>query len=311
MRERNNEASKRCRLKRRLRAEGLENQCNNLLMSNKLLKQRITRLENIGALLKDGVKKIQTTPCKCPETIALIREQRRKFPDISEMTNSTLIRNSRRYRELNYELVPLPPSSEDEVYPDADPPTPPVLSLPGRSELSVTPVDATQRTALDVINETIVKTLTTTTSATPPQSPLNLVKLVPATPLSPSLPQQLLLVTSSGLTRKQTDDSEQLVQVKCEPEIQIVECEGPGVDPTVNCVAAGLPSECGGKELLNLNKLTTYIDLVSRQPATDHNGGAAAERAIIKSRLRVPFWKADEVRSGERQCFTLGYIEKL
>ena len=35
MRERNNEASKRCRLKRRMKAEGLESQANQLGMSNK------------------------------------------------------------------------------------------------------------------------------------------------------------------------------------------------------------------------------------------------------------------------------------
>ena len=59
MRERNNEASKRCRLKRRMKAVSMENQSSMLNMANKMLKQRIQRLEHVGTALKEGVKKIQ------------------------------------------------------------------------------------------------------------------------------------------------------------------------------------------------------------------------------------------------------------
>ena len=59
MYERNNEASKRCRLKRRIKAVLMENQSSMLSMANKMLKLRIMRLENVGAALKEGVKKIQ------------------------------------------------------------------------------------------------------------------------------------------------------------------------------------------------------------------------------------------------------------
>jgi hypothetical protein len=59
MRERNNEASKRCRLKRRMKAVSMENQSSMLNMANKMLKQRIKRLEHVGAALKEGVNKIQ------------------------------------------------------------------------------------------------------------------------------------------------------------------------------------------------------------------------------------------------------------
>ncbi len=48
MRERNNEASKRCRLKRRMKAESMEQQASQLLLSNKALKQRISKLERLG-----------------------------------------------------------------------------------------------------------------------------------------------------------------------------------------------------------------------------------------------------------------------
>ena len=59
MRERNNEASKRCRLKRRMKAVSMENQSSMLNMANKMLKQRIKRLEHVGVALRDGVDKIR------------------------------------------------------------------------------------------------------------------------------------------------------------------------------------------------------------------------------------------------------------
>ena len=55
MRERNNEASKRCRLKRRMKAVSMENQSSMLNMANKMLKLRIRRLENVHAALKEGI----------------------------------------------------------------------------------------------------------------------------------------------------------------------------------------------------------------------------------------------------------------
>ena len=60
MRERNNEASKRCRLKRRMKAVSMENQSSMLNMANKMLKQRIKRLEHVGVALREGVDKIRS-----------------------------------------------------------------------------------------------------------------------------------------------------------------------------------------------------------------------------------------------------------
>ena len=77
MRERNNEASKRCRLKRRMKAVSMENQASMLSMANKQLKLRIMRLENVGAALKEGVKKIQAGHCDCDLTVNLVRQTSR------------------------------------------------------------------------------------------------------------------------------------------------------------------------------------------------------------------------------------------
>ena len=67
-----------------------------------------------------------------------------------------------------------------------------------------------------------------------------------------------------------------------------------GVDPTMACTAAAHGSSGCSGPLQELNKLSSYLDLISKSVTRD-SGTAAMERAIIKSRLRIPFWKADEV----------------
>ena len=104
MRERNNEASKRCRLKRRMKAVSMENQAAMLHLSNKQLKARIQRLENVGAALKEGVKKIQAGQCACDHTVGLIRQTSRDYFDPEpgtgrDLPNYEMISRSRLVRE--------------------------------------------------------------------------------------------------------------------------------------------------------------------------------------------------------------------
>ncbi len=68
MRERNNEASKRCRLKRRMKAECMENQASILTSTNRMMKTRISRLEHLSSALKEGVRMIQSGNCACDLT---------------------------------------------------------------------------------------------------------------------------------------------------------------------------------------------------------------------------------------------------
>ncbi len=424
MRERNNEASKRCRLKRRLKAESMESQANLLSMSNRLLKQRITRLEKIGAAFKEGVRRIQNKDCHCLQMVAGLKKISTESPDVAGISNASLIRNSRGYREQSGGgAAPAPfmncaTSSEDETMQMSSEESAPV-SLPNRAELTITPVVGTgaapalnlahvpqpaikveppsdsmslsadqsipitvvqqlkkqqeeekrlkqqqqqqqqivkisatsngAKTALDVINDTIINSLKspTVTTAAPPaktapphlpplvfansvtpstSAPLNLVKLVPAAsltrqqppsplilPHSPSVmstpsPKHLILLSSPvaapEANRKPSTSSSDCgdVVIKCEPEIQIVECDPPQTNiaspdaSTCIAVARGASPAAGCRgELLNLNKLNTYLDLATKR-ATRDSGSAAMERAIIKSRLKIPFWKADEVR---------------
>ena len=411
MRERNNEASKRCRLKRRMKAETVEQQAHNLNMSNKFLRQRISRLEKICVVLKDGVRRIQSTEdCRCLDTVARIKQANAdSHEDVgANLSNSALIKSSVAHRTVNADLLTgaaaphvgavaaspapvvvkeetpsppalpqLPPPEQPtqlpqlpqlptipavEVRPTNPPPPPVCITFPGRSELSVTPVSKVAvvtsaaasssssstssqqpKTALDVIIDTIIQSLRSGGGAggnivTAPCVPLNLVKVVPTssqhqalqppTTTTTAAAKQIIFVTSPTVVGRQPIVKEEAQQsnmgnanrvvIKCEPEIQVVKREVPhategiavgamedtededeeeGVDPTLPCIAAtvaGRPNTGCSGDLVDLNKLSSYLDLISRNVARD-NGRAAMERAIIKSRLRVPFWQADEV----------------
>ena len=76
-------------------------------------------------------------------------------------------------------------------------------------------------------------------------------------------------------------------------QTNFVKIEQPEVDSSTQvCIAnANGTSLCRG-EVHNLNKLTSYLDLITRQIVMD-DGTSAMERAIIKSRLKIPFWSAD------------------
>ena len=144
-----------------------------------------------------------------------------------------------------------------------------------------------------MINETIVKTLDT---------PLNLVK----TSNSPS-PQNIILLSPprqsiDSVASADSGHPSAVVSAVASnahaPLSAPVKLEQPEVDSsTPVCIAnANGTSLCRG-EVLNLNKLTAYLDLVTRAPVKD-SADSAMERAIIKSRLKIPFWSADnEVRN--------------
>ena len=74
MRERNNEASKRCRMKRRLKAVSLEGQLDLLSLSNKALKHRLLRLEKLSEIMREGIKGIQPEGCHCTKTVQIIKK---------------------------------------------------------------------------------------------------------------------------------------------------------------------------------------------------------------------------------------------
>ena len=368
MRERNNEASKRCRLKRRMKAVSMENQASMLSMANKQLKLRIMRLENVGAALKEGVKKIQAGHCDCNLTVNLVRQTSRDYvgklctkekicndddddaeeghavntvnfrvvADKDPMSGKTLpsfelISKSRAIRDQNVESVHMPcsstsgnnagsmgaSSSEDDLI--SAPPTPTSVSViesirqHQQQQPRLMPKPPLQqrnyKTALDVINETIVKTLDSphqpsmenhqlisrNISTEHNQMALNLVKQPPTRQLillAPSpRPSVDSLVSSNG-------------DVGCSsPMVKLEQTEAdlkPEVDSTMtvlNPVCIANPdgtSLCRG-DMLNLNKLTSYLDMITRKVVGD-DGASAMERAIIKSRMKIPFWTSDDVR---------------
>ena len=90
MRERNNEASKRCRLKRRVKSETMEHQGTMLGLNNRWLKQRVSRMEALTKVLRDGVYAIRTSTgqegttdgkggCSCDITVAALKQVNQNY----------------------------------------------------------------------------------------------------------------------------------------------------------------------------------------------------------------------------------------
>jgi len=369
MRERNNEASKRCRLKRRMKAVSMENQSSMLSMANKMLKLRIMRLENVGAALKEGVKKIQAGHnCDCDLTVNLVRQMSRDYMDKDPMNGKILpsfelisksktIRDQQTVQEQNIEmssspgLSPTPmmipsthahmaSSSEDDIA--ASPPVENIMPPQPIMLLPKPPSSRVYKTALDVINETIVKTLDSPHPESNPSAALNLVKQQQS---AQQQPKQLILVAPSprpsiesivssngdhhgGSRHSHSARSSPALTTSSSATSSLIKLEHPEVDSSTNNTSSSslttttttilhqnsssntnfrssaadeLPvcianpdgaSMCRG-DMLNLNKLTCYLDLITRKVVKD-DGASAMERAIIKSRMKIPFWSADE-----------------
>jgi len=80
------------------------------------------------------------------------------------------------------------------------------------------------------------------------------------------------------------------------------------VDPTTTC-CANEAEGCCSQDLVDLNSLTQILDLVSMEPRVAGEL-TAAEKYIIKSRLKIEFWRAEEkpsfICTGHRQSIVHG-----
>lgn len=376
MRERNNEASKRCRLKRRLKAESLETQAEILNTTNRYLKHRILKLEKVSHLMKEGVLQAKSGACQCQDIVAKTKQLQFEFPEPHGLSTSALIESSRSSRiemidvsqilhgsseediasvgvdlglKINPEMPLTPPTSVSEYHHLPTSPQIPAQNPPATLSSPKVYLQSSSNAKRMLTGSQIPNLEQRVEHAmdTPPLSaPINLIKLTTNSSMSSSttitpvptlsnglksptimqfqkhpqpLPQQqqqhLILLSppakkrlsssfSSGVGTTKSDGD---VVIKCEPGIQILKCESResgtdeqycdqeiGVDPTSVCVAAGHdPGQCRG-EVINLNRLTTHLDLVTLKPS-QNLGSAAMERAILRSRLKIPFFKADEV----------------
>merc|ERR1719210_3124693 len=95
------------------------------------------------------------------------------------------------------------------------------------------------------------------------------------------------------------------VMIKSEPDLSIVEMTDDQVhvkeeveerDPTTTCCASSSTEGACSQELVDVNSLTQMLDLVTMEPKLAGEL-TAAEKYIIKSRLRIEFWKAEETPS--------------
>jgi len=121
---------------------------------------------------------------------------------------------------------------------------------------------------------------------TPSSSSSTLLSLASFT-LPPTKQEETVVIKSEpDLTIVAMDDGEQ-VQVKQEATER---------DPTTTCCAANSNMGTCSQELIDLNSLTQMLDLVTMEPKIAGEL-TAAEKYIIKSRLRIEFWKAEETPS--------------
>ena len=107
MRERNNEASKRCRLKRRIKQDSLEK--TRLLLANQkdILKNRVAKLHKIKEILKSACHATgnDASSAECLRYCNLIKCCQKDMPDCAELSNLQLIKKSRFIRETNLEEI--------------------------------------------------------------------------------------------------------------------------------------------------------------------------------------------------------------
>ena len=98
MRERNNEASKRCRLKRRIKQDSLEKARMLLESHREALGQRVAKLHKIKQILSDACRCIgkDDKTCECLDYCAKIKATKREMPDMIDLSNHQLIKKSNR-----------------------------------------------------------------------------------------------------------------------------------------------------------------------------------------------------------------------
>ena len=107
MRERNNEASKRCRLKRRIKQDSLEKTRLVLASQKDILKNRVAKLQKIKEILKNACHATgnDASSSECLRYCNLIKCCQKDMPDCSEFSNLQLIKKSRFIRETNLEEI--------------------------------------------------------------------------------------------------------------------------------------------------------------------------------------------------------------
>jgi len=101
MRERNNEASKRCRLKRRIKQDTLEKTRMMLENYQDVLKNRVSKLHKIKEILNDACRSNDKEDCL--SFCNLIKNTQREMPDYGQFSNQQLLKKSRFMRETNLE----------------------------------------------------------------------------------------------------------------------------------------------------------------------------------------------------------------
>ena len=107
MRKLNNEASKRSRLKRRIKQDSLEKTRQLLESHQVVLGNRVTKLHKIKEILNDACRSIwrEDHVCECLSFYAKIKKILKEMADFPDISNHEIIKRSRMVRDTNLEEI--------------------------------------------------------------------------------------------------------------------------------------------------------------------------------------------------------------
>lgn len=231
----------------------------------------------------------------------------REHKESVDLTNAVLLQTSRAYHDQNPESLFQSSSDEDAMSNDASVPfLKRSLSLPAPVKVEIIPETVNNSvtiakltptksenpalplkrpmTALDAINETILASLGTSTPSPP----------LPAPPLQ----QDPTVESNTPLNLVKIVNSCRRPFVPCNIKIEVkTEQELPESTNSIGaCLAAGQSDGCSGP-FHDVSKLTTLINFVTCLPTVYDDANASLERAVLKSRLGLPFYTSEEVCS--------------
>ena len=231
--------------------------------------------------------------------------------DCFNLTTLSILLTSKNQRELNPELALLPSSSDDDLSADvslAGSPSPVIFQLsspvPGipvglgnipfavaaAPSVSATPVPllsngAKPKTVLDILNDTIIQSLGSSSSIPPVKTELPIPSLKNSVKVEPMMmaatkPVILSVPRAAAFQR---------------PKVEIV-LESVKKEKSDNCcIAADVSGVACFGDLVDVGDLKSMINTVTGKPSQMNSGSVASEKVVILSRLGIPFWKDAEV----------------
>ena len=233
--------------------------------------------------------------------------------DCFNLTTMSILMTSKNQRQTNPELAFLPSSSDDDLSADvslAGSPSPvifhlsapapglavapvsipfPVAAAPSATPLPLLSTGAKPKTVLDILNDTIIQSLGSSSSIPPVKTELPIPSLKNSIKVEP-----MPMLTSTSATKPVILSVPRATAFQ-RPKVEIV-LESVKKEKQENCcIAADVSGVACFGDLVDVGDLNSMINTVSGKPCQMNSGSVAPEKVVILSRLAIPFWKDGEV----------------